>query len=301
MSQESEVGSRKSEVRSEESEVGSRKSEVGRQSEGGTRKSEVMKDGHLLEFRDVHLSFKGVKAIDGVTFEVNDGELFSIIGPNGAGKTSIFNCINQVYRPQHGEIVWKGESIMGVKPNRTAELGISRTFQNIALFPHMTVIENILTGRHVRMKTNWLSGALWLPSAKRAEVENRFMVEDIIDFLEIEQWRKYPVGLLPYGIQKRVELGRALAMEPELLLLDEPVAGMNLEETEDMARFVLDIQDELGISMVLVEHDMGLVMDIADRVMVVDFGRQIATGPPSEVQRNPDVIKAYLGEEYAST
>jgi len=268
------------------------------QSEVGDRRSEGSTP--LLEVRDIHLSFKGVKAIDGVSFEVYPEELFAIIGPNGAGKTSIFNSLNQVYRPQEGDIHWKGESIMGLKPNRTAELGIARTFQTIALYPHTSVIANILTGRHIRMKTGWLAGAFWFGKAKKAEIENRRRVEDIIDFLEIEQWRKYPVGLLPYGVQKRVELGRALAMDPELLLLDEPVAGMNLEETEDMARFILDIQDELGIAMILVEHDMGLVMDIADRVMVVDFGRRIAIGPPAEVQRNPDVIRAYLGEEFQS-
>jgi branched-chain amino acid transport system ATP-binding protein len=256
---------------------------------------------HLLEFRDVDLSFKGVKALDGVSFHVDDGELFAIIGPNGAGKTSTFNCLNGVYRPQEGDIVWEGESILGMRPDRIAQLGIARTFQNIELFAHMNVLENISLGRHVRTNVGWLAGSLWVGKAKKEEMANRAKVEDIIDLLEIEQWRKYPVGLLPYGVQKRVELGRALAMEPKLLLLDEPVAGMNLEETEDMARFILDIREELGIAMVLVEHDMGLVMDIADRIMVLDFGTPIATGYPAEIQRHPEVIKAYLGEELADS
>ena len=251
----------------------------------------------LLQVTDVSLSFGGVKAITDVSFDVGEGELFAIIGPNGAGKTSIFNSISQVYRPQKGDILWKGESIMGTRPDRVAALGIARTFQNIELFPHMTVIENLLLGRHVRMQRSWLAGAVWYGPARREEMEHRRAVEDIIDFLEIERWRRHPVALLPYGFQKRVELGRALAMQPELLMLDEPVAGMNLEETEDMARFILDIRQELGISIVLVEHDMGLVMDIADRVLVLDFGEMISMGPPGEVQRDPAVIAAYLGDE----
>ena len=253
----------------------------------------------ILEVDEINLRFGGVTAINDVSFDVAEGELFAIIGPNGAGKTSIFNTISQVYLPQQGDIRWRGESIMGIRPDKVAELGIARTFQNIELFPQMTVIDNLLTGRHVRMKGSIFSGAVWFGPAKREEMENRRKVEDIIDFLEIEQWRKHPVALLPYGFQKRVELGRALAMEPELLMLDEPVAGMNLEETEDMARFILDIRSELGITIVLVEHDMGLVMDIADRVLVLDFGQRIALGSPDEVQSDPAVIAAYLGSEFA--
>ena len=254
----------------------------------------------LLDFNDVHLSFAGVRALDGVSFQVNEGELFAIIGPNGAGKTSIFNCLNGVYRPQQGSIRWKGKSIIGAKPYAIARDGISRTFQNIELFGAMTVLQNLMLGRHHLMSTSWPSASVWFGKARNEELANRRKVEEIIDFLEIEQYRRFPVALLPYGVQKRIELGRALAMEPELLLLDEPVAGMNLEETEDMARFILDIKEELGIAMILVEHDMGLVMDIAERVMVLDFGRNISTGTADVVQNDPEVIRAYLGEEFES-
>ena len=263
------------------------------------REAHVRPGEPLLQVDDITLRFGGVTAIDGVSFDVLPDELFAIIGPNGAGKTSIFNTISQVYRPQEGDIRFEGASIMGHRPDYVAQIGIARTFQNIELFPQMNVIDNLLTGRHIRMSGSVFADALWWGKAKKGEIANRRVVEDIIDFLEIEQWRKYPVALLPYGFQKRVELGRALAMEPKLLLLDEPVAGMNLEETEDMARFILDIKRELNIPMIMVEHDMGLVMDIADRVMVLDFGQRIALGTPDEVQKNPDVIAAYLGSEFA--
>jgi branched-chain amino acid transport system ATP-binding protein len=249
---------------------------------------------------DVHLAFAGVKAVNGVSFEVRPGELFAIIGPNGAGKTSLFNVLSGVYRPQQGSVEFMGESILGRRPHRIAAMGMARTFQNIALFEHLTVLDNLMLGRHQHISYGFLQAFAWVGTARRQEVEHRRAVEEIVDFLELAQWRSMPVGLLPYGVQKRVELGRALAMEPKLLLLDEPVAGMNQEETEDTARFVLDIRDELDVPIIMVEHDMGLVMDLADRVLVVDFGTPIVTGTPDEVQRHPDVVRAYLGSEVGS-
>jgi branched-chain amino acid transport system ATP-binding protein len=250
----------------------------------------------ILEFHDVRLSFAGVRAIDGVSFTVGRGELFAIIGPNGAGKTSIFNVLSGVYRPQSGRVVFDGTDIIGERPHAIAARGMARTFQNVELFANLTVLDNLMLGRHNHIRYGPLSAIAWLGRARREELASRAAVEAIVDFLELEQWRRLPVGLLPYGVQKRVELGRALAMEPKLLLLDEPVGGMNREETEDMARFILDIRDEMDIPIVLVEHDMGLVMDLADRVLVVDFGRPVATGAPAEIQHHPDVIRAYLGE-----
>lgn len=255
----------------------------------------------VLTFDDVELSFAGVTAINGVSFTVGESELFAVIGPNGAGKTSIFNVLSGVYRPQRGAVEFDGRSLIGKRPHQIARMGIARTFQNIELFANLTVIDNLMLGRHHHHPYGVLAAFAWLGKARRSELANRQAVEDIVDFLELEQWRRLPVGLLPYGVQKRVELGRALASEPKLLLLDEPVAGMNLEETEDMARFILDIRDELGLPMVMVEHDMGMVMDLADRIMVVDFGKPICTGTPKEVATNPDVVRAYLGEEHGTT
>ncbi|HSK21678.1 MAG TPA: ABC transporter ATP-binding protein [Egicoccus sp.] len=250
----------------------------------------------ILEVADLVMRFGGTTAVGGVGFDVRRGELFAIIGPNGAGKTSIFNCISGVYRPQQGSLRFLGEDLLGHKPDAIADKGIARMFQNIELFDNLTVLDNLMLGRHQHLPYGVLSGLVYAGRARRVELENRRIVEDIIDFLEIEAFRKFPVGMLPYGVKKRVELGRALAMEPKLLLLDEPVAGMNVEETEDMARFILDIRSELDLSMVMVEHDMGLVMDLADRVLVLDFGKPIALGTPEVVQNDPEVIRAYLGE-----
>ena len=254
----------------------------------------------LLEFRDVTLRFGGVTALDGVSFEVRPGELFAVIGPNGAGKTSIFNCINGVYRPQEGSVLLDGAELVGRPPTAAVRAGVARTFQNLGLFANLSVIDNLMLGRHHLMRTGFLSGAVWWGRAKREEIAHREAVEEIVELLELEPHRHRHAGLLPYGVQKRLELGRALAMEPKLLLLDEPVAGMNLEETEDMARFITDIRSELGVPMVLVDHDMGVVMDLADRVLVLDFGLQVACDTPAVVQRDPDVIRAYLGQQHAA-
>jgi branched-chain amino acid transport system ATP-binding protein len=248
----------------------------------------------------VHLAFAGLTAIAGVSFSVYDRQVFAIIGPNGAGKTSIFNCISGVYRPQEGSIRFLGSEILGMKPNRIADLGIARTFQNIELFPQMTVLDNLMLGRHQHIRYGSPAAMIRIGRAAREEERSREVVEGIIEFLEIQQFRKSYVAMLPYGVQKRIELGRALAMEPRLLMLDEPVAGMNVEETEDMARFITDIRRELGIGVILVEHDMRLVMDLADSVLAIDFGRPIAVGTPAEIQAHPDVVRAYLGQEHAT-
>jgi len=252
----------------------------------------------LLDVNNISLSFGGVHAIQNVSFDVRKSEVRAIIGPNGAGKSSMLNCINGFYHPQQGVITYKGTARKRMRPHVAASQGIARTFQNIALFSGMSTLDNIMTGRNLRMKTNFLLQALYFGPARKEEMEHRLAAEKIIDFLEIESIRKSPVGQLPYGLQKRVELGRALAAEPDLLLLDEPMAGMNSEEKEDMCRFILDVNDEFGTTIVLIEHDMGVVMDISDRVLVLDYGKSIADGTPAEVRANQGVIEAYLGVDH---
>ena len=251
-----------------------------------------------LQVKNVSLSFGGTQAISNVSFEVNPGEIVAIIGPNGAGKTSMLNCITGFYRPQQGEIFYKGHNIVTTPTHKIVSLGLARTFQNIALYTGLSTLDNILAARHVHMKYGLLSGIIYAGKAKQEEIEHRRVVEEIIDFLEIEHIRKAVVGALPHGLRKRVEQGRALALESELLLLDEPMTGMNVEEKEDMARFVLDIHERRKITILLIEHDMGLVMDIANRIIVLDFGVKIAEGTPEEIRDNPEVIKAYLGQEH---
>jgi branched-chain amino acid transport system ATP-binding protein len=249
----------------------------------------------MLKVDGISLAFGGVKALTEISFDLRQHEILAIIGPNGAGKSSMLNCINGFYHPQQGSITYKGVTRKAMRPHEAASQGIARTFQNIALFKGMSTLDNIMTGRNLKMRTGLLAQALHLGPAIKEEVREREKVEHIIDFLEIQAIRKTPVGRLPYGLQKRVELGRALAAEPDLLLLDEPMAGMNLEEKEDMCRFVLDVNEEFGTTIVLIEHDMGVVMDISDRVVVLDYGRKIADGSPDQVKRNQAVIDAYLG------
>ncbi len=249
----------------------------------------------ILKVDNISLAFGGVKALSDISFDVREHEVRAIIGPNGAGKSSMLNCINGVYQPQQGSITFRGQTFANMNSRQVAEMGIARTFQSLALFKGMSVLDNIMTGRNLKMTCNLFLQALRIGPAQREETEQRLFVERIIDFLEIQPYRKTPVGRLPYGLQKRVDLGRALAMEPQVLLLDEPMAGMNVEEKQDMSRFILDVNEEFGTTIVLIEHDMSVVMDISDRVVVLDYGKKIGDGTPDEVRANPDVISAYLG------
>jgi len=249
----------------------------------------------LLVVEGVTLGFAGLVALDDVSLAVPEGSLFAVIGPNGAGKSSLFNCISGVHRPQAGDVRLRGRSIVGTPPHRVAALGVARTFQNLAVFDELTVLSNLMLGRHHRMSAGWLSDLLWLPATRRQEVEHRRRVEEVIDFLRLERYRKMPAAGLPYGVKKLVELGRALCMEPDVLLLDEPAAGLNQEETEALAHYLLEIKEAFGITQVLIEHQLGLVLDLADRVAVLDFGRKVAEGEPDAIARDEAVLEAYVG------
>jgi branched-chain amino acid transport system ATP-binding protein len=253
---------------------------------------------YQLVVENISLNFGGINALSGITTGVKKGEIFAVIGPNGAGKTCLLNCINRFYNPEKGKIYFDGRDITKLRTHKIAQLGIARTFQNVELFGHMTVLDNIKLGHHVHLKSGFLSGGIFYGKTRREELKLRKEIEEtIIDLLEIEHIRKHVVHSLPHGLQKRVELARALAMKPKILLLDEPATGMNLEETEDMARYILDINEDWGVTIILIEHDMGLVMDISDRICVLDFGRKIAEGRPEEIRLNKQVIQAYLGEQ----
>ncbi|MDA3128557.1 ABC transporter ATP-binding protein [Aliibacillus thermotolerans] len=251
----------------------------------------------IMEIKNISLQFGGVKALNDVSFHINEGEIFSIIGPNGAGKTSMLNCISGLYKPSEGEIHYKGKNILPMKPHQRTKLGIARAFQNIALFGSMSVLDNLKLGRHTLMKSGFIKSGIYWGAAEKEEVQHRRKVEEVIDFLQLQDIRHTPVDKLPYGLQKRVEVGRALALDPELILLDEPMAGMNASEKEEMSRFILDMLELKNITVVLIEHDLEVVMGLSNHLVVLDFGKQIGFGTPKEVQQNPDVIKAYIGEE----